>query len=183
MPSLHLRAVGCLVHGNRSAAFIPVASTLVSASKLCKAGPRMEYLKGWKELAAYMSRGVRTVQRWEKDLGLPVHRPKRSNRGAVVAVRGEVDAWLHRTPVRAQDERPLVRQSNGEGDAPLIRDSVAEVLAQQQVLWQQSRILRQMCRSLRQEHISTRLRNHELRSALRNRIREIASTRHRNIPA
>jgi hypothetical protein len=31
-------------------------------------------LNGWKEIAAYLGRSVRTVQRWEKDFGLPVRR-------------------------------------------------------------------------------------------------------------
>jgi hypothetical protein len=30
-------------------------------------------LNGWKEIAAYVGKGVRTVQRWEKAHGLPVH--------------------------------------------------------------------------------------------------------------
>ncbi len=30
-------------------------------------------LNGWKEIAAHFGKGVRTVQRWEKALGLPVH--------------------------------------------------------------------------------------------------------------
>ena len=31
-------------------------------------------LDSWKVIAAYLGRGVRTVQRWERDEGLPVHR-------------------------------------------------------------------------------------------------------------
>ncbi len=31
-------------------------------------------LDSWKEIAAYLDREVRTVQRWEKKEGLPVHR-------------------------------------------------------------------------------------------------------------
>jgi hypothetical protein len=29
-------------------------------------------LNGWKEIAGFFGRGVRTVQRWEQQLGLPV---------------------------------------------------------------------------------------------------------------
>ncbi len=29
-------------------------------------------LNSWKEIACYLGRGVRTVQRYERDLGLPV---------------------------------------------------------------------------------------------------------------
>src|SRR4051812_33630088 len=31
-------------------------------------------LQSWKEIAAYLKRGVRTVQRWERSHGLPVRR-------------------------------------------------------------------------------------------------------------
>lgn len=47
-----------------------------------------------------MGRAVRTVERWEHDLGLPVHRPKGRDRSAVLALPEELDAWLHRTPLR-----------------------------------------------------------------------------------
>jgi hypothetical protein len=48
-------------------------------------------LSGWKEIATHLHQGVRTVQRWEKQLGLPVHRIKSS--GPVVAFAEELDAW------------------------------------------------------------------------------------------
>ena len=32
-------------------------------------------LSSWKDIAKYMGKGVRTVQRWERHLGLPVRRP------------------------------------------------------------------------------------------------------------
>jgi hypothetical protein len=56
-------------------------------------------LNGWKEIAAYIDRGVRTVQRWES-LGLPVRRPKGSDRSAVLAFSDEIDMWLRQAPVR-----------------------------------------------------------------------------------
>ena len=62
----------------------------------------MEILNSWKEIANYLGRGVRTVQRWERDLGLPVHRPKGKDRSAVLAFPAELEAWLHNTPVRSQ---------------------------------------------------------------------------------
>ena len=37
-------------------------------------------LNGWKEIAAYLVRGERTVKRWESDRGLPIHRPNRFDR-------------------------------------------------------------------------------------------------------
>ena len=61
----------------------------------------MHILNSWKEIANYLGRGVRTVQRWERDLGLPVHRPMGKDRSAVLAFPQELDRWLQRTPVRS----------------------------------------------------------------------------------
>jgi len=33
-------------------------------------------LSGWKAIANYLKGGTRTVQRWEKEAGLPVLRPR-----------------------------------------------------------------------------------------------------------
>lgn len=49
----------------------------------------------WKEIAQYLGKGVRTVQRWEQDLGLPVRRPTGvDHKSAVIAYRRDLDAWL-----------------------------------------------------------------------------------------
>src|SRR5215470_9583883 len=58
-----------------------------------------EVLNSWKEIASYMNRGVRTVQRWEAELNLPVRRPHGRGRSAVVAIRSELDLWLKACPV------------------------------------------------------------------------------------
>src|SRR6185436_16826003 len=42
-------------------------------------------LDSWKEIAAYLGRGVRTVQRWEREEGLHVHRLGHAERGSVFA--------------------------------------------------------------------------------------------------
>jgi TolB-like protein/Tfp pilus assembly protein PilF len=56
--------------------------------------PRAEdRLDSWKEIAAYLRRGVRTVKRWEKEEGLPVHRHVHQRLGTVYAYRPELDAW------------------------------------------------------------------------------------------
>jgi hypothetical protein len=51
-------------------------------------------LTSWKEIARYMGKGVRTVQRWEQDFGLPVRRPQGSNKKAVLARPRDLDAWV-----------------------------------------------------------------------------------------
>ena len=55
-------------------------------------------LNSWKEIANHLGRGVRTVQRWEHDLGLPVRRPWGRSRSTVVALSDELDAWLLSAP-------------------------------------------------------------------------------------
>src|SRR6266566_8411882 len=50
-------------------------------------------LDSWKEIAAYIKRDVRTVQRWEKQEGLPVHRLQHDTQGTVFAYKAEIDAW------------------------------------------------------------------------------------------
>ena len=62
-------------------------------------------LNSWKEIATYLGRGVRTVQRWEAELQLPVHRPRGKNRSAVMAFRAELNDWLFRTPLECDKEK------------------------------------------------------------------------------
>jgi TolB-like protein len=50
-------------------------------------------LDSWKEIAAYLRREVRTVQRWEKTAKLPVHRLQLEKHSAVYAFTSELDAW------------------------------------------------------------------------------------------
>lgn len=53
-----------------------------------------EFLNGWKEIAGFLGRSVRTVQRWEKLFDLPVHRPSRLSPGVVIASRAEIRDWV-----------------------------------------------------------------------------------------
>jgi hypothetical protein len=55
---------------------------------------RSAVLTSWKDIARYMGKGVRTVQRWEQDFGLPVRRPQGSNKKAVLARPRDLDAWV-----------------------------------------------------------------------------------------
>jgi hypothetical protein len=50
-------------------------------------------LDSWKEIAAYLNRNVRTVQRWEKREGLPIHRHVHERASSVSACKKEIDAW------------------------------------------------------------------------------------------
>ena len=53
-------------------------------------------LSSWKEIAQYLGKGVRTVQRWEARMGLPVHRPCGGIKGVVLAYPSELDTWTRR---------------------------------------------------------------------------------------
>jgi len=59
-----------------------------------------QFLSGWKEIANYLGKGVRTVQRYERQLGLPVRRPAGKPWGSVVATRAELDGWVKASPIR-----------------------------------------------------------------------------------
>ena len=56
-------------------------------------------LTTWKQIAAYLSRGIRTAQRWELSYGLPVRRA--GEEASVYAFADEIDAWLQRMNPRA----------------------------------------------------------------------------------
>jgi Tol biopolymer transport system component len=62
----------------------------------------VECLESWKEIAAYLKRDVRTVQRWESRGGLPVHR-REENLGGVYAYPNELDSWRRNGHPKADD--------------------------------------------------------------------------------
>ena len=55
--------------------------------------PSTERLSSWKAVAAYLDCSVRTVRRWERAEGLPIHRHVHHKLGRVFALRTELDAW------------------------------------------------------------------------------------------
>jgi len=61
----------------------------MSASSPTPGGKRLD---SWKEIAAFFGRDERTVSRWEKDQGLPVHRLP-GTKGRVYAYADELTAW------------------------------------------------------------------------------------------
>ncbi|HEX4037044.1 MAG TPA: hypothetical protein VHX37_03220 [Acidobacteriaceae bacterium] len=76
-------------------------------------------LTSWKDIARYMGKGVRTVQRWEQDFGLPVRRPQGSNKKAVLARPRDLDAWVAlRCSSRAQLATSAVVLTSDNGVPP-----------------------------------------------------------------
>lgn len=53
-------------------------------------------LDGWQEIADYLGRTVRTAQRWERELELPIRRVK--GQQSVFALIHELDEWVTQTP-------------------------------------------------------------------------------------
>jgi len=66
---------------------------------------RVEIFSGWKEIANYLRKGVRTVQRYERKLGMPIHRLAGKTAGGVVATRDELDGWVTAGSVRSNSVR------------------------------------------------------------------------------
>lgn len=80
-------------------------------------------LDSWKEIAAYLSRDVTTVQRWEKQEGMPVHRHQHNKRGSIYALTGELNAWIEsrRLPVEEPASKPEDEfESKPETESPSI---------------------------------------------------------------
>lgn len=64
-------------------------------------------LASWKDIAQYVGKGIRTLQRWERELGLPVRRTHEGPKPGVMAVPAEIDAWVHALGLR--DDRKTNR--------------------------------------------------------------------------
>lgn len=74
--------------------------------------PHRDRLDSWKEIAVYLSREVRTAQRWERREGLPVRRHFHGKASSVWALKHEIDTWLK---IRSE-AMPHVRHSNQSMD-------------------------------------------------------------------
>ena len=62
-------------------------------------------IDSWKEIAAFFGRDERTVKRWEKERGLPVHRLP-GERGGVFAWSSELTAWLNSAAANGKVDDP-----------------------------------------------------------------------------
>ena len=95
-----------------------------------------EVLNSWKEIAAYMGRGVRTVQRWEQELGLPVRRPRGKERSAVIALKKDLDLWLQSAQSSAlvQEKAPQPSALQLWQKTQMLRQQTAELVARSHTL-------------------------------------------------
>lgn len=107
-----------------------------------------QILNGWKEISQHIERGVRTAQRWEALLGMPVHRPALKDRSAVVAFSDELDRWISRTAAVALD-------ANGEtSKEALVRvhENMSALGWQTSELASQTKALQEQLRRSREIH-------------------------------
>ncbi len=104
-------------------------------------------LSGWKEIAQYAGRGVRTVQRWE-NFGLPVRRPAGHSRSAVAAQSDEIDTWLRNCGSALQD-RPEVAVHDVVVQTTACKMTLRTSLAEQHSLIAQQVALREKLADLR----------------------------------
>lgn len=55
-------------------------------------------LNSWQEIASYVGKGLRTVQRWEREIDFPVHRVDNDSR-RVYSDTEEINQWMRRSEI------------------------------------------------------------------------------------
>ena len=93
---------------------------------MSSAMPTGTYLTTWKEIASYVGKSVRTVQRWERDLGLPVRRG-RSGKTVLLAVTSELDEWVVMN-LHYSSDQPKSRTQARSGNRSTIAAVAEEVM-------------------------------------------------------
>src|ERR1700687_5780898 len=95
-----------------------------------QARPANDRLDSWKEIAAYLKKEVRTVQRWEKNLGLPVRRLAQGKQGTVFADKSDLDAWWLQSQSKLAEEEDdkLDLGADASGSNVVVLASVAPSL-------------------------------------------------------
>ncbi|HEV7550251.1 MAG TPA: hypothetical protein VGP65_01120, partial [Candidatus Angelobacter sp.] len=84
-------------------------------------GNPADRLDSWKEIASYLRRDVRTVQRWEKKERLPVYRHLHDKLGSIYAYRNELTEWFK---TRELSGTSVATDTRAEGQAVKIKLAV-----------------------------------------------------------
>jgi septal ring factor EnvC (AmiA/AmiB activator) len=119
-------------------------------------------LTSWKEIAHYLGKGVRTIQRWEAEFGLPVRRPKSKSHHAVLALPEELDAWARsqttsRAAERASQLESLRRELSAlRAENATLRAENATLRADNAALRADIASIRRKASALRKENASPR---------------------------
>jgi dipeptidyl aminopeptidase/acylaminoacyl peptidase len=72
------------------------------------APPADDRLDSWKEIASYLKKGVRTVQRWERTESLPIRRHGQDRPSSVFAYKSELDKWWQQQGIPAAPQSESV---------------------------------------------------------------------------
>lgn len=88
-------------------------------------------LVSWKEIASFLDRAERTVRRWERERGLPVHRVPGGERGGVYAYPNELTNWLKgKSSELEADDRPTTDpETPGANETAVASESTIDPLA------------------------------------------------------
>jgi len=80
-------------------------------------------VESWKEIAAYLQRTTRTVQRWERTEGLPVHRHVHQDQSSVYAFTDELDDWLNARTVSTTPQEISSPVNHSGHRSHIVRDA------------------------------------------------------------
>ena len=94
-----------------------------------------DVLTCWKEIAQYFGKGVRTVQRWEHEAGLPVRR-HHGEKGRVFALPQDLEAWLQSSTAWPQQ--------NSESEVARLRKTVTELSLENEMLRRRLAVLEEI---------------------------------------
>jgi hypothetical protein len=114
-------------------ALLPLAgSPMADTSPVPGSAP----LNGWKQIAAYFGRSVRAVQRYEHELGLPVHRIKTADGQSVYALPGEIDDWRRGVDASIEPDKTAatVVPSSSAEDSPGLPASAPDITSNPTVI-------------------------------------------------
>jgi hypothetical protein len=106
------------------------------AAKRARERANPAILNSWKEIAMYLGRSVRTVQRWCSELQLPIHKVRATPRSPVFAYKLELDGWMRQCAQRdGKDSRYVSRdgtKSSAGEKAKNSMDKMSLLVSQQQ---------------------------------------------------
>ena len=111
-------------------------------------------LNSWKEIAVYLGRGVRTTQRWEQELRLPIHRIRPTRHSPVFAYISELDEWIRRHANPAH--KSLLRYQIDDKLKERIRANLERMQRLQQQLGETRRTHQELIRELQQRGVVRR---------------------------
>ncbi len=94
-----------------------------------------QVLNSWQEIAAYVGKGLRTVQRWEREIDFPVHRTGKEGRN-VIGYTDEINKWMQRSqPVVTATTVVQDKLARGREEMVRLRVEVERARAQTLILY------------------------------------------------